>query len=201
MFHYNILKTHFLCLFLLTACGSPSPVTTIVAQEADMLELTPPTASPTSEPTIIPELTATPTVASSISLGISRSDAANFFQFLEFDFELTQNTQGEEEYVGSISDGLATVNIIGPEDGITSIYLVIDIPTPPSENQSTRFMLYLATVLSVAAEDWEEGTDWLTEKLNEMGESRTSFDGREAILLLEPSTNEMHVEFTIAALQ
>jgi len=62
-------------------------------------------------------------------------------------------------------------------------------------------MVYLAAVLATAADDWAGGTEWLNEKLNVMGESRIALDGREAVLLLQPTTGAMHIEFTVRALQ
>jgi len=36
----------------------------------------------------------------------------------------------------------------------------------------------------VAAEDWEEGTQWLNENLNNMGESRTTYANLEVVLVI-----------------
>jgi len=40
------------------------------------------------------------------------------YQFLEFNFSLGTNDQGQEVYTGTVSDNLATVTIIGPKDNI-----------------------------------------------------------------------------------
>jgi len=44
--------------------------------------------------------------------------------------------------------------------------------------------VYLTTLLMVAAEDWEEGTQWLNENLNNMGESRTTYANLEVVLVI-----------------
>ena len=163
-----------------------------------------PTVTPTKEntPTIEPTITSAPTPTTpnqSTGLGLTRADAARMYKFLEFSFDLETNEQGQEVYVGTISDELATVTLIGPEDSISSISIVIKVPKPPTENQSSRTMVYLATLLTVAADDWAEGTDWLNESLNKMGESRTTFDNRDVVLIITPEDNQTTVEFTISA--
>lgn len=161
-----------------------------------------PTITPTKEntPNIEPTSAATPTTPNqSLGLGMTRVDAARMYKFLEFNFNLETNEQGQEVYVGTISDELATVTLIGPVDNISSISVVLKVPKPPTENQSSRTMVYLATLLTVAADDWAEGTDWLNESLNKMGESRTTFDNRDVVLIITPEDNKTTVEFTISA--
>ena len=192
---------------LLVACGMSTP-TTLAPAEEPTEQPSPPTVQPspvvpTSEPTETlpaPEPTATLLAQLGATIGLARADAAFFFKFLEFEFELNRTPSGEEDFEGTVADGLATVHILGPENAVTSISVVIDFPTPPTENQSARRMIiYLATILSVAAEDWSEGPQWLNESMNVMGESRVTFDGREAVLLIEPEADSMHVELTVAA--
>lgn len=190
----------------LVACGTSTPTVTL-STVAPTEQLLPPTVQPTlvvptsgpTDPPSVPEPTITSPAQPGATLGLSRSDAANLFEFLEFNFELNQTPSSEDDFAGTVSDGLATVHILGPGDAVTSVSVVIDVPTPPTENQSARTIAYLAAVLSVAAEDWSEGTQWLNESMNIMGESRITFDGREAILILEPGADSMHVELTVAA--
>ena len=206
LFSVRTLSIMLFAASLLVACGTSTPTvtaSTVVPTEQLLPSTVQPTLElPTSEPTDPPSV-AEPTTASPTQpgapLGLSRSDAAIFFKFLEFNFELSQTPSGEDDFAGTVSDGLATVHILGPEGAVTSVSVVIDVSTPPSENQSARTIAYLAAVLSVAAEDWSEGTQWLNESMNVMGESRISFDSREAILILEPGADSMHVELTIAA--
>ena len=70
-----------------------------------------------------------------------------------------------------------------------------------SSKAAARTIVYLATLLTVAAEDWEEGTQWLNENLNNMGESRTTYANRKVVLMITPTDGMTTVEFTISAEQ
>jgi hypothetical protein len=77
----------------------------------------------------------------------------------------------------------------------------IYVPNPATENQVERTLIYLTSVLTTTADDWEEGMDWFNESLNIIGESRVEFEGREAILLIELEKDFTHVDFTIRVIQ
>ena len=182
---------------LLVGCGT-SPAATPSPSDARAEQPSPPAAQPSEAlPTSEPTSTSPPEALA--TLGLTRADAASFFQFLQFTFRLSRTPSGLDDFTGTVSDGLATVHILGPEDAVLSVSVIVDVPTPPTENQSSRTMAYLLAVLSVAAEDWSEGTQWLNQSLNVMGESRAAFNGHEAVLLLEPGADTMHVELTVAA--
>jgi hypothetical protein len=132
-------------------------------------------------------------------LGVTRTDAARLYQILEFAFELTTDEQGQEHHIGTISDNLAIVELIGPEEDITSASVLVKVPKPPTENQSARTEVYLTTLLTVAAEDWEEGTGWLNDNWNNMGESRTTYANLKVVLVIIPENDMTTVEFTISA--
>ena len=198
---------------LLTACSS-SPTVTSTDQPTKTLFPTAtlaPTNTNTQEPTVTPITESTPTIeptsepttppilSQSAGLGITRADAARLYKLFEFNFEVETNDQGQEVYVGTISDELATVKLTGPKENITSASIIIKVPKPPTEKQSSRTIVYLTTLLTVAAKDWAEGTGWLNESLNKMGESRTTFDNRDIVLAITPEDNQTIVEFTISA--
>jgi hypothetical protein len=157
-----------------------------------------PTVSPTIEPTI--SSASAPTTPNQIKgLGLTRADAALLYKLFEFNFKLETNKQGEEVYVGTISDKLAIVTLIGPKDNISSISVVINVPKPPTENQSYRMRAYLAALLSAAADGWAESTDWINQSLNKTGESRTTFDNRDVVMIITPEDSQTIVELTIRA--
>lgn len=190
---------------MLLACSSsatvePTKIPTNTNQPTIELTKTQPptdTITPTETITDIPATnTRVPsatseTITANSGLDISRIDAARMFMLYEFIFE------GEDVYTGTVNDNLAVVTIIGQKDNINSISIKIYTPVPPSSNQASRTMLYLATMLTVGAENWEAGTDWLNENLNKMGESTTSLDDRDVILVLTPTDNMMTIELTI----
>lgn len=184
-------------MVLLSACSSspatiPSP-TILTPEQLTATPLLTNTATSTTEPI------STPTLNQTAGLGLTRADAARTYQLLEFSFELETNEHGQEVYIGTISDELATVTLIGTEDNISSTSVDIRVPKPPTEKQSSRTIVYLTTLLTVAANDWAEGTGWLNESLNKIGESRTSFDNRDIVLIITPEDNQTTVEFTISA--
>jgi hypothetical protein len=158
-----------------------------------------PTLTDTPEPTDTPRPTDTPVSYPAVGLGVTRADAARLYQLFEFTFELETDEKGQAHYVGTVSDDLAIVELIGPEGDITSAFVVINVPKPPDENQASRTIAYLAMLLTVAAEDWEEGTEWLNQSLNNMGESRTTYANREIVLVITPQDDVTNVEFTISA--
>jgi hypothetical protein len=97
---------------------------------------------------------------------------------------------------GVSSDGMAVVHLLGEEESLTSVSIVIDMPAPPTEEQFAATLVYLSAVLGVAAEGWTGGPEWLNEGLNAWGEARTTFDGHEAILLTQEGGETAHIEFT-----
>jgi len=185
----------------ITNTAEPTP--TITATATATTTQTPtvtvePSATPTEEPTAT--TAATPTTSPQVKgLGLTRTDAARMFMLLEFNFELGINDEGREVFVGTISDGLATVTILGPENDVSSVFVEIRLPKPPTQNQSARTLAYLTTLLVVAAEDWEDGNDWLSASLNNMGESQTTFDNRDIVLVVTPSDTYTDVLFRISA--
>jgi hypothetical protein len=199
---------------LLAACSPPHLDTTSAPtlKQVEQATTAVPTVSQTFAPVNTPQPTVTvepvkPTVAPTVTpklsqaagLGLTRADAARMYQLLEFKFEAKTNEQGQEIYTGTISDNLAIVRLIGPKEDIRSASVAITVPKPPTQNQSSRTMAYLATLLTIAAQDWSEGTAWLNNCLNKTGESRTTFENREVVLVVTPKDNQTVVEFTISA--
>ena len=213
----NKLIALLIILVLLSACNTspsiipsptikpallPSATSVIIPTNTEVPTNTPPKEN---TPTIEPIKESTPTPQSpSVGWGLTQADAARMFQLFQFSFELETNDQGQEVYVGTVSDELATVTITGPEDNISSIAIVIIIPQPPTEDQASRAMVYLATILTVAADDWTDGSDWLNKNFPNigeyiMGESRTIFDNRDIVLTITPENGQTKVEFIISA--
>ena len=202
----TVRKIAFLCVLILasiSACGGPDIVCTPPPCKEDEVYYCPgkcPGGCGTqcATPTLAPP-THTPEPHPTTGLGVTRTDAARPYQFLEFAFELTTDEQGQEHHIGTISDNLAIVELIGPEEDITSASVLVEVPKLPTENQSARTVVYLTTLLTVAAEDWEEGTGWLNDNWNNTGESRTTYANLEVVLVIIPENDMTTVEFTISA--
>jgi len=196
--------------------GTPIPTATPTSEPPQPTDTPPPTATPqptdtpqptpTPQPTDTPQLTNTPEPTSThtpaptdtpppAGLGTTRADAAQPYQLFEFTF----NLETDQHYIGTISDDLAIVDLVGPEGDITCASITINVPKPPTESQAGRTMTYLATLLTIAAPDWPEGTAWLNQNLNNMGESKTTYNNREIILVITPKDDMTTVEFSITA--
>jgi hypothetical protein len=184
-----ILVTLIFCT--LVGCTSPEPAPTPIPSETATQVV--PTATQTPSPTVTPS----PTMETYAGLGVSRADGAQMFQFFEFAFELGNDEEGIEAYIGTISDNLAEIRLYGSQEEIYQATIVIWVPKPSSQNQAGRTMTYLATMLTVFADEWEEGTAWLNISLNKTGETKAEFGNKQVILNLTPSESLMTVEFTI----
>lgn len=194
---------------LLSACTQPATTTlapdkatATVAQSTPVAtsptNTTMPTELPAATPTLEPtpdSATATPASTAPLTgLGVTRVDVARGWQLLQFEF-----TEQGDRYIGTISDNLATVEFAGPAADITSASLEINMPKPPTEKQSARCMVYLAGLLSSATPNWEGGKDWLTTNLDKTGESRTTYDNRDVILVVTPGDSSTLAKPTIKA--
>jgi hypothetical protein len=179
-------------LIFLSGCAPQKPVPTEFPSSAGTIPRSDPTgtASPTASRT--PTLVPTPT-----GLGISQAAGALPFQVLKFTFVLKADAFGQDVYIGTLPDKFAEVQLFGPKEELNQAVVVIWLPQPPKQAQSTRMTTYLETLLSAFASDWSGGLDWLNSNLNKTGETKTQFGGKEAILNLTPSKQLMTVEFTI----
>jgi hypothetical protein len=131
-----------------------------------------------------------------VGITLTRSEAAFVLGLLGFAFQPPTTVSDGEDMTGVSSDGMAVVHLLGEEESLTSVSIVIDMPAPPTEEQFAATLVYLSAVLGVAAEGWTGGPEWLNEGLNAWGEARTTFDGHEAILLTQEGGETAHIEFT-----
>jgi hypothetical protein len=133
-----------------------------------------------------------------VGITLTRSEAAFVLGLLGFAFRPPTTVPDGEDLTGLSSDGMAVVHLLGEGESLTSVSIVIDVPAPPTEEQFAATLVYLSEVLGLAGEGWTEGPEWLNEGLNAWGETRTTFDGHDAILLTQEGAETAHIEFTIA---
>jgi hypothetical protein len=132
-------------------------------------------------------------------LNIGRAEAARFFQLLDFAFTRGTGDDGREQLLGTVSDDLAVVRLIGPSEEITEAAVTIQVPAALDDSEAQRTIAYLMAVLTLVAEDWEDGTGWLNDHLADVGESRTVYGDLDIVLTVTPRTEVTTVEFSISA--
>lgn len=162
-----------------TATGEP---TAVVAEST-------PTAVPPTVTTVLP--TPTAPIAGQ-GLGVSRQNAMRFYQLLQFNF-----TGEGDKTTGTVSDGLAMVEFVGPPENVTTGSLVIDVPKPPTQSQSARTATYLGAMLTVLTADWKDSATWLSTSLNKTGESRTVHGNAEIVLMVTPKADKTEVRLSV----
>ena len=153
-----------------------------------------PPPSPTTAPT--PRATHKPQPP---GLGVGRAEAARFFQLLDFAFTRVMGDDGQEQLLGTVGDDLAVVRLIGPSEEITGAAVTIQVPALPDDSEAQRTIAYLMAVLTLVAEDWEDGIGWLNDHLADVGESRTVHRDLDVVLTVTPRDQVTTVEFTISA--
>jgi hypothetical protein len=181
---------------LATACLGGAPASTTPEQAT--LAAAESTAEPTVEGTRPFIFTATPEGLVVPGLGISRAEAAAAYEALGFTFALESGVGGSERYLGTAESGMATVVLEGPDDGITSLRLELQVSDPPVGNERSRMISYTAGLLSLGAPGWDGGTDWLQLALNQPGVSEATEDGLRLVLVNTLSGGIRTIEFTIS---
>lgn len=163
-----------------TATSKPLPTATTAPTAILLPTATPvPTIAPTStpSPTEAPELTSAtePTdvpvaVTSSTGLGISRSAFVASFESAGVTFENSPLRDGRERMLGTSTNKVVTIEIIGPASNVTEASVLA--PASSDETTNTLTILHMAQILKVGAPEWEGGLDWLTTSITELGQER-----------------------------
>lgn len=99
-------------------------------------------------------------------IGVSRAEIQSVYESPElgFKFEKGEPVDGQPQVIGRSPNGLAYIQLIGPEDNITQASIMVGIPNdnPVAVVENGIYMLGL---VKKAAPDWSEGPDWVTENL------------------------------------
>ncbi len=99
-------------------------------------------------------------------IGVSRAAIQSVYEKPElgFKFEKGEPVDGQPQVIGRAPNGLAFVQLIGPEEDLTQATIMVGIPNdnPQALVENSAYMLGL---LKLAAPDWKEGADWLSSNL------------------------------------
>jgi hypothetical protein len=117
---------------------------------------------------------------------------------LDFAFTRSVGDDGQEQLLGTVSDDLAVVRLVGPSEEIAEAGVTIQVPAAPDDSEAQRTIAYLMAVLTLVAEDWEDGTRWLNDHLADVGESRTVYGEFDIVLTVTPRDEVTTVEFSIS---
>lgn len=162
--------------------ATPNPPTpTVIIPTATPV---PPTSTPlpptaTSIPST-PTLAASPRAAMS-GIGRTRHDIQSIYEKPEIGFVFKEGApvRGQPQVLGTSKNGLAMLQIIGPEDNIYEVSMLIGVP---NDNPSVvaQNAVYLLGLVKVAAPDWDGGVQWVTDNLEiaiQEGEATTTHGG------------------------
>lgn len=99
-------------------------------------------------------------------IGVSRASIQSVYEKPElgFKFEKGEPVDGQPQVIGRAPNGLAFVQLIGPEEDLTQATIMVGMPNddPKALVENSVYMLGL---LKLAAPDWKEGPDWLSNNL------------------------------------
>lgn len=156
------------------------PESTQVAQSAATSEPASDTPPPTeAEPTSTPRPTQTkkptatdaptdpaPTLGEpeAAGIGVTRRDLQGYLEILGFTFEAGVDVDRQPNLLGKSETGLALVQLIGPPPELVHASITIFIPNDDTE-EVTRNTLYMLLVLQKVLPDWDDGSDWITEQM------------------------------------
>jgi hypothetical protein len=161
---------------------SPSPM----ASEAPTLEPSP-NAEPTLVPTVEPTLESPEGATLAGSIGVSRASVQAVYErsAVGFTFEESTPVDGQPRVSGKSRNGLAIMELIGPEEELTKATIIVGVPNN-NQQAVTENAVYLLGLLKVTSPEWTEGTTWVTENLSEAASSDepiTTIQGKQQISL------------------
>lgn len=111
--------------------------------------------------------TITTTTAITSSLGFNRHDIQAVYEGLwHFKFQPGNEVQGQPRLVGKAANGLALIELIGNEDEIPRASIALSFPRNAPQTAAEN-SIYMAQLLTLAAPDWEEGGQWLSNGVTE----------------------------------
>ena len=164
-------------MIIAIATGSPS-------DEADSINTSAGQTQQAAQPTkVVPTSTTMPTpTLTTVGLGISRHAIQSVYEGdgLDFVFKSSLLADGQARVMGESTDGIATVELIGPEHDITQATLLFVASTDP--NIAALNAVYMLGLMGLVMPNWESGIDWVNDNLEvaiDKGKARTKEGGAE----------------------
>lgn len=145
---------------IITACAASPPYTPTPMPTPTNTATSIPTATntPTVEPTATAEPTETPTATPEPSIGFSRDEVEAVFSE-KYGFRFETSFLDSEQSAGMPLSSMALMDLVGPNDNLTSITLAI------SNTDDFDVMVdnaaYQYELLALVAPDWPELDNWL----------------------------------------
>src|SRR3989339_1270078 len=95
-----------------------------------------------------------------------------------FTMEKSTPVKGEDRYMGTTSNNLLTLEIIGKKDNITRASIIAPLP-PDNFEINTESSVLLAQFLKNAIPEWKESTSWVADLLVKIEKITDSSDYKE----------------------
>lgn len=141
----------------------PEPVTVVSTTPSP--ESTPAGAVSTAPTPPAPK--PSPTPVSQGNLGVSVQDFVPDFKKVGFSFEQSTPVRGQPRVMGTSSDGLAILELIGPSNDLLHVSMIIGIPNDRPDVVLMN-VVYLGSFLKKAMPEWEGSIDWLTAAIDKL---------------------------------
>jgi hypothetical protein len=119
----------------------------------------------TQEPSVSAPIITTTALTS--SLRFNRHDIQAVYEGLwHFKFQPGNEVQGQPRLVGKAANGLALIELIGNDEEIPRASIALSFPRNAPQAAAEN-SIYMAQLLTLAAPDWEEGGQWLSNGITE----------------------------------
>ncbi|MBD2156281.1 hypothetical protein [Leptolyngbya sp. FACHB-16] len=108
-------------------------------------------------------------------IGVSRTAIQSVFERpgVDFQFERTPNSGGQQRVRGTSPNGLATIELIGPPDELVSATIMIDASNANTGLQEQN-AIYTLGFIKYAAPEWVGGQDWFQRNLDRLAEGTSN---------------------------
>ena len=179
----------------------------VVKSELDpaTIPLVTPVPTSTSTPTNTPTETAAPTATRTPKvngIGVSRSKIQSVFSSLGFSFRSGTPVDGMSQTIGASEEGLALIQLIGPNTELVEASIVIFIPND-APDKTLLNSAYMLGLTSVVLPNWNSSADWITTNVDkavrssrETYEASTRVDGIKVDLLVSKTLGAITVTFS-----
>ena len=166
----------FVMFAIIVAVASPSPESQANSSRPERAKVQVPIATPI--PTPIP------------GLGVSRREIQSLFEksAINFTFEDSPLANGTPRLLGQSPDGLAILDLIGPQSNLTNVAMMVFVPSD-APDVIVKNSAYLLGLLNNTLPDWSGGTDWMTDNIpvaQRRGEVQTSYGNAVVTLSVIP---------------
>ncbi|WP_142847580.1 hypothetical protein [Telmatospirillum sp. J64-1] len=170
---------------LLVVLGAGVAITP--APEADQHQ-----AQATTEETKVETIPATPVTASTEEIeplvvhgiGISKSNALEFFTELGFAQEQGMSVDGQEKWVGKSGTAISEVQAIEDEASSMGLMLIFS----QNEEQNTTNLLRMVALAKFTVPDWENSLEWMSNAI-QAGGNEIVVDGRQVSMTVARELN------------